>query len=51
MQLAIEKTAEVQKPSEGLEIKAGAGAHSAGVTTGRVSITSGSLCKTREVPK
>ena len=37
------KTAEVQKPSEGFEMKAKAGVLSTGVTTGRVGITSGSL--------
>ena len=37
------KTAEVLKPSEGLEIKAKQGVRSTGVTTGRVGITSGSL--------
>ena len=39
------KTAEVQKPSEGFEIKAFKNRERAGpgVTTGRVGITSGSL--------
>ena len=51
MQLAIDEDCRVQKPDEGLEIKQKLGVRSAGVTTGRVGITSGSLVITREVPK
>ena len=43
MQLAIDEDRRVQKPSEGLEIKQKQEARSAGVTTGCVGITSGSL--------
>ena len=43
MQLAIDEDRRVQKPDEGLEMKAEAGSAQHGVTTGRVGITSGSL--------
>ena len=43
MQLAVDEDRRVRKPDEGWSDEAEAGARCAGVTTGRVGITSGSL--------